>query len=296
MKPHLSLLFKVITRNTVALTNSNCLEVIVDANYLHLEGGGGNWHPQARETSRPPYQLQTDQPPERSGQTIRDLLTRRLVENVESRGEKMDAAAPNVTERPMRPSPSVLASSGSAVRAEGGVPTAPRQSEASASPHAANCTLEYDEMLKMGIKTECDVEDSAIIQVLDMSHSHILEGSVAGSSLLVKEEGDFTLKTENEMEEIIVKQELDIEPIFVQPKITLRPLPPSDQSSERERVNSRSASSATANEWAPPCPHPHVIQGKHRGCGMVLAAENGNQAARPPVRARSTTKRAALEI
>ncbi|GBP72639.1 hypothetical protein EVAR_83149_1 [Eumeta japonica] len=166
----------------------------------------------------------------------------------------MDAAAPNVTERPMRSSPSVLASSGSAVRAEGGVPTAPRQSEDSASPHAANCTLEYDEMLKMGIKTECDVEDSAIIQVLDMSHSHILESSVAGSSLLVKEEGDFTLKTENEMDEIIVKQELDIEPIFIQPKITLHPSPQSDQnnfakytilievavsdkkSSERERV------------------------------------------------------------
>ncbi|GBP33039.1 hypothetical protein EVAR_82880_1 [Eumeta japonica] len=37
-----------------------------------LEGGGGYRHPQARETTRPPCQLQTDQPPERSGQTFRE--------------------------------------------------------------------------------------------------------------------------------------------------------------------------------------------------------------------------------
>ncbi|GBP72626.1 hypothetical protein EVAR_83136_1 [Eumeta japonica] len=190
----------------------------------------------------------------------------------------MDAAAPNMPE-PMRSSPSVLASSGSAVWAEGGVPTAPRRSEASASPHAGNCTLEYDEMLKMDIKTECNVEDSAIIQVLDMSHSHILEGSVAGSSLLVKEEGDFTLKTENEMDEIIVKQELDIEPIFIQPKITLHPSPQSDQ---RQLMNA-----------PPPCPHPHVIQGKHTACGVVLVALNGDLAVRTTVRMRLTNQRVA---
>ncbi|GBP40531.1 Probable RNA-directed DNA polymerase from transposon BS [Eumeta japonica] len=54
----------------VAIFNA-CIKILFSS---CLEGGGGYRHPQARETTRPPCQLQTDQPPERSGQTIRKIL------------------------------------------------------------------------------------------------------------------------------------------------------------------------------------------------------------------------------
>ncbi|GBP62139.1 Probable RNA-directed DNA polymerase from transposon BS [Eumeta japonica] len=47
-----------------------------------LEGGGDYRHPQARETTRPPCQLQTDQPPERSGQTFERILKTRLSDHL----------------------------------------------------------------------------------------------------------------------------------------------------------------------------------------------------------------------
>ncbi|GBP88890.1 hypothetical protein EVAR_102903_1 [Eumeta japonica] len=149
----------------------------------------------------------------------------------------MDASALNIEERPMRLSLCKLTSRGGATRAEGGVPAAPRQSEAVASPHATYSTQEYDEMLKMDIKTECDVEDSAIVQVLATSHAHILESSMAGPSLLVKEEGDFILKTETEVDEMMIKQELDIEPISLKSKITPHLLLPADEAGPDTRPN-----------------------------------------------------------
>ncbi|GBP72642.1 Zinc finger protein 112 [Eumeta japonica] len=158
----------------------------------------------------------------------------------------MDASARNIEERPMQLSLCKLTSRGGATRAEGGVPAAPRQSEAVASPHATNFTREYDEMLKMDIKTECDVEDSAIAQVLAMSHSHILESSMAGPSLLVKEEGDFILKTENEVDEMMIKQELDIEPISLQSKITPHLLLPADEQADPDARPNTSFCEGTA--------------------------------------------------
>ncbi|GBP28380.1 Probable RNA-directed DNA polymerase from transposon X-element [Eumeta japonica] len=55
-----------------------------------LEGGGGYRHPQARETTRPPCQLQTDQPPERSGQTFENILKTRLSDHLLGKGLIID--------------------------------------------------------------------------------------------------------------------------------------------------------------------------------------------------------------
>ncbi|GBP63605.1 Probable RNA-directed DNA polymerase from transposon BS [Eumeta japonica] len=55
-----------------------------------LDGGGGYRHPQARETTRPPCQLQTDQPPERSGQTIRKNSQTRLSDHLLGKGLIID--------------------------------------------------------------------------------------------------------------------------------------------------------------------------------------------------------------
>ncbi|GBP94283.1 Zinc finger protein 782 [Eumeta japonica] len=140
----------------------------------------------------------------------------------------MESAKQNIPEHPVRLSPCELASSRNATQPVGDAPAAPK-SEVSAYPHDPNYALEYDETLKMDIKSECDVEDSAITRVLATSNSHVLEDSMPGPSLLVKEEGDFILKTEKEMNETMMKQELDIEPLFLQSKITALPLPPSDQ-------------------------------------------------------------------
>ncbi|GBP91301.1 hypothetical protein EVAR_96501_1 [Eumeta japonica] len=83
-------------------------------------------------------------------------------------------------EHPVRLPPCELAGRESAVRAEGGVSTVPLRCEASAlrTSHdlpSMYVLQEYDETLKMDIKSECDVEDSAIIQVLATSHSHVLK-------------------------------------------------------------------------------------------------------------------------
>ncbi|GBP54729.1 Probable RNA-directed DNA polymerase from transposon BS [Eumeta japonica] len=51
---------------------------------------GSYRHPQARETTRPPCQLQTDQPPERSGQTIRKILKTRLSDHLLGKGLIID--------------------------------------------------------------------------------------------------------------------------------------------------------------------------------------------------------------
>ncbi|GBP48157.1 Probable RNA-directed DNA polymerase from transposon BS [Eumeta japonica] len=53
-------------------------------------GGGGYRHPQARETTRLSCQLQTDQPPERSGQTIRKILKTRLSDHLLGKGLIID--------------------------------------------------------------------------------------------------------------------------------------------------------------------------------------------------------------
>ncbi|GBP94279.1 hypothetical protein EVAR_102927_1 [Eumeta japonica] len=54
------------------------------------------------------------------------------------------------------------------------------------------------------------------------------EDSMAGTAL-VKGEGDVMIKTEDEMDDMMIKQELDIGPILLQSKVTCSALSPSDQ-------------------------------------------------------------------
>ncbi|GBP91298.1 hypothetical protein EVAR_96498_1 [Eumeta japonica] len=82
--------------------------------------------------------------------------------------------------------------------------------------------------LIMDIKTECD-EDPPAIRAVGAAPSHAPEDSMAGTAALVKEEGDVMIKTEDEMDDMMIKQELDIGPILLQSKVTCSALSPSDQ-------------------------------------------------------------------
>ncbi|GBP88895.1 hypothetical protein EVAR_102908_1 [Eumeta japonica] len=82
----------------------------------------------------------------------------------------------------------------------------------------------------MNIKTEYDGEDPDTIQEPGATYSHLHDALMVGTTnLLIKEEDDFIVKTENEVNELMIEQELDIGPTVLQPKITSSALLPSDQ-------------------------------------------------------------------
>ncbi|GBP83575.1 hypothetical protein EVAR_65663_1 [Eumeta japonica] len=111
---------------------------------------------------------------------------------------------------------------GSCTRAEGGVSAAPRPG-GPAVPHAADRGQEHDEMFV--VKRECNDEDSVTTSDPSMAVQDIADNM----SKLVKKEADFLIKTENEEWEVLIKQELDIGPIVLQPPPAQCSLPPLSQ-------------------------------------------------------------------
>ncbi|GBP77941.1 Zinc finger protein 513 [Eumeta japonica] len=93
-------------------------------------------------------------------------------------------------------------------------------------------------MLTMDIKTESDDIEPATIPALDMPYWHLQNDSMAESTLSFKEEkinfvllqeGDIVMKTTDETNEMMIKQELDIGPTVLQTQITTFFLCPSNQ-------------------------------------------------------------------
>ncbi|GBP88894.1 hypothetical protein EVAR_102907_1 [Eumeta japonica] len=78
----------------------------------------------------------------------------------------------------------------------------------------------------MDVKTEYDGEDPDTIQEPGATYSHLQDALMVGTTnLLIKEENDFIMKTENEVDELMIKEELDIGPTVLPPQITPSALP-----------------------------------------------------------------------
>ncbi|GBP77946.1 hypothetical protein EVAR_83194_1 [Eumeta japonica] len=130
-----------------------------------------------------------------------------------ARDDNIEAEGRNIQKSPLRLRPCELGDSRSSMCAQDGVAAAP--------PLATDHTQEHNKT--MNIKIERDDEDLATIQVLGTAYSHLQD-----DQLSFKEEGDFTLKTIDKMNEII-KQELDIGPTVLLTKVTPSTLPSSNQ-------------------------------------------------------------------
>ncbi|GBP77945.1 hypothetical protein EVAR_83193_1 [Eumeta japonica] len=145
-----------------------------------------------------------------------------------TRGEEMEAARLNLRECSLRSGPCHDEYSGSPTLSAGAVPAAPRSHGPSASRRSANCIKEYGEMFMTHIKIECNGEDPATIPTLGTARSHLQENPMSGNTLWVKEEG-FEMKTEDNVHETIITEELDIGPTVLQPRIMPHSVPSSDQ-------------------------------------------------------------------
>ncbi|GBP66332.1 hypothetical protein EVAR_77950_1 [Eumeta japonica] len=88
---------------------------------------------------------------------------------------------------------------------------------------------EHEKMPLMIIKSEYDVEHTVTTQGLLAAVSKRQEEPVADTGLLVIQNDDFTMKIEDEAEEVMIKQELNVGPTVLQQKTAIWPLAPSDQ-------------------------------------------------------------------
>ncbi|GBP72664.1 Zinc finger protein 112 [Eumeta japonica] len=87
---------------------------------------------------------------------------------------------------------------------------------------------EYNEMLTMTIKTENNGEDGMAMQAFDMAQP-LQNDPKTVIDLFIREEDNLYEKAENEVDDTVVKQELDIEPTLLQPKTTPCPFPSPNQ-------------------------------------------------------------------
>ncbi|GBP84669.1 Zinc finger protein 135 [Eumeta japonica] len=110
-----------------------------------------------------------------------------------------------------------------AARGVRGIPAETREPETPAAPRDVK---DYDKM-NVTVKREFEDEDSVTGRELYVRQALLWEDSITDLGLYVKEENDIILKIGNGTDEVTIKQDLDIEPIVLQPKSVSGPLSPS---------------------------------------------------------------------
>ncbi|GBP00550.1 Zinc finger protein 782 [Eumeta japonica] len=99
----------------------------------------------------------------------------------------------------------------------------------------------YREGWMLGLKTEAaDCEDAVVKQELDVEHAQLQWDTTGDPNLVLKHEDGFVMKIDDEVDEVVIKQELEIGPSVLTPQTMPRPLSPPAQANQNPYLGSSS--------------------------------------------------------